>query len=74
MRPLWSPDPTVAAYGKFFDVRSACRLYCFRSGWGAELYAHIRSVIETGRRCAIDALEAIRLTLAGKSLAQRVPS
>jgi transposase len=42
--------------------------YCFRSGWGAELYADIRSVIETGRRRAIDALEAIRLTLAGKPL------
>jgi transposase len=40
--------------------------YCFRSGWGAELYANIRSVIETGRRRAVD---AIRLTLAGKPLA-----
>lgn len=48
--------------------------YCFRSGWGAELYADIRSVIETGRRRAIDALEAIRLTLAGKPLATPVPS
>jgi transposase len=48
--------------------------YCFRSGWGAELYADIRSVIETGRRRAIDALEAIRLTLAGKPLAPTVPS
>jgi transposase len=45
--------------------------YCFRSGWGAELYADIRSVIETGRRRAID---AIRLTLAGKPLASPVPS
>lgn len=48
--------------------------YCFRSGWGAELYADIRSVIETGRRRAIDALEAIRLTLAGKPLATPAPS
>ena len=48
--------------------------YCFRSRWGAELYADIRSVIETGRRRAIDALEAIRLTLAGKPLAPPVPS
>jgi transposase len=45
--------------------------YYFRSGWGAELYADIRSVIETGRRRAID---AIRLTLAGKPLASPVPS
>ncbi|MBY6243609.1 transposase [Methylosinus sp. Sm6] len=48
--------------------------YCFRSGWGAELYADIRSGIETGRRRAIDALAAIRLTLAGKPLATPAPS
>ena len=41
---------------------------CFRSAWGAELYADIRSVIETGRRRAIDAFEAIRLTLLAKPL------
>jgi len=48
--------------------------YCFRSAWGAELYADIRSVVETGRRRAIDALEAIRLTLAGKPLEAPAPS
>jgi transposase len=48
--------------------------YYFRSGWGAELYADIRSVIETGRRRAIDAVEAIRLTPVGKPLATLVPS
>jgi transposase len=36
--------------------------------WGAKLYANIRSVIETARRRAIGALEAIRLTLAGMPL------
>ncbi|MGB6982195.1 MAG: IS66 family transposase [Methylocella sp.] len=41
----------------------------FRTEWGARLYADIRSVIETARRRAITALEAIRLTLAGKPLA-----
>ncbi|MBA2702414.1 MAG: IS66 family transposase [Blastocatellia bacterium] len=41
----------------------------FRTEWGARLYAGIRSVIETARRRAITALEAIRLTLAGKPLA-----
>jgi transposase len=40
----------------------------FRTEWGAKLYADIRSVVETGRRRAIGALEAIRLTLAGKPL------
>jgi transposase len=40
----------------------------FRTEWGAKLYADIRSVIETGRRRAIGALEAIRLTLARKPL------
>jgi transposase len=48
--------------------------YCFRSIWGAELYADIRSVIESGRRRAIDAFEAIRLTLQGKPLAAPAPS
>jgi transposase len=42
---------------------------CFRSEWGAEFYADIRSVIETGRRRGIDALQAIWLTLRGEPLA-----
>lgn len=41
---------------------------CFRPKWGAELYADIRSVVETARRRAIGALNAIRLTLDGKPL------
>jgi transposase len=41
---------------------------CFRSEWAATLYADIRSVIETARRKAINALEAIRLTLNGRPL------
>jgi transposase len=36
---------------------------CFRSEWGAKLYADIRSVLETARRRTIDPLRAIRLTL-----------
>lgn len=36
---------------------------CFRSEWGAKLYADIRSVLETARRRAINPLTAIRLTL-----------
>jgi transposase len=40
----------------------------FRTEWGAKLYADIRSVVETGRRRATGALEAIRLTLAGTAL------
>lgn len=40
----------------------------FRTEWGARLYADIRSVIETARRRAIGALQAIRLTLDGKPL------
>jgi len=35
----------------------------FRSEWGATFYADLRSVIETGRRRSIRALDAIRLTL-----------
>ncbi len=37
----------------------------FRSEWGAHLYADIRSVVETGRRRAVRAFDAIRLTLQG---------
>lgn len=41
---------------------------CFRSIWGADLYAGIRSVIETARRRGIRILHAIRLTLEGAPL------
>jgi len=40
----------------------------FRSEWGAALYADIRSVVETGRRRAVRAIDAIRLTLDGRPL------
>ena len=36
---------------------------CFRSQWGARLYADVRSVFETARRRGIPILQAIRLTL-----------
>lgn len=41
---------------------------CFRSEWGAKLYADIRSLLETARRRAIDPLTAIRSTLNGDPL------
>ncbi|MDX1425470.1 MAG: IS66 family transposase [Kiloniellales bacterium] len=41
---------------------------CFRSEWGANLYADVRSVIETARRRGIALLKAIRLTLDGSPL------
>ena len=41
---------------------------CFRSEWGARLYADIRSVLETARRRAINPLRAIKLTLENRSL------
>ena len=40
----------------------------FRTPWGAEFYADLRSVVETGRRRAIGAFDAIRLALAGMPL------
>ena len=40
----------------------------FRQDWGAHLYADIRSAIETARRRAISAIEAIRLTLKGEPI------
>jgi transposase len=45
----------------------------FRTEWGARLYADIRSVVETGRRRAIGALEAIRLTLARRPMPTLAP-
>ena len=41
---------------------------CFRSDWGPEFFADVRSVIETGRRQGITAFEAIRRTLNGETL------
>jgi transposase len=46
---------------------------CFRSQWGADLYANVRSVLETGRRRAVGAFEAIRLTLSNLPLPRRQP-
>jgi transposase len=43
---------------------------CFRSEWGAKLYADIRSVIETARRRAVGPLDAIISTLKGWPLAE----
>jgi transposase len=40
----------------------------FRSEWGAKFYADIRSVVETARRRALRAIDAIRLTLRGQPL------
>jgi transposase len=41
---------------------------CFRAEWAAHLYADIRSVVETARRNALGAFQAIRLTLSPKPL------
>jgi transposase len=41
---------------------------CFRSEWAAHLHCGVRSVLETGRRRGIGALDAILLTMAGKPL------
>src|SRR5215217_7865022 len=40
----------------------------FRSGWGADLYADVRSVLETARRRGVGILHALRLTLDGQPL------
>ncbi len=43
---------------------------CFRSEWGANFFADVRSVVETGRRQGLTALEAIHKTLNGEPLFQ----
>ncbi len=40
----------------------------FRSQWGADLFASVRSVIGTAKRQGIDAYQAIRNTLSGQSV------
>jgi transposase len=40
----------------------------FRSVWGADLYANVRSVLETARRRGLGILQALRLTLDGQPL------
>ncbi len=40
----------------------------FRSDWGADFFAGVRSAIDTGRRHALSPLDAIRKTLAGHAL------
>lgn len=40
----------------------------FRSGWGADAYAAVRSVVSTGRRHGLTPLQAIRATLDGQSV------
>jgi transposase len=42
----------------------------FRSEWAAKLYADVRSVIESGRRRSIRAIDAIRMTLQASPLVQ----
>ena len=40
----------------------------FRAEWAAELYADVRTAVETGRRRSVRAIDAIRLTLAGRPI------
>jgi len=42
------------------------RTHGFRSDWGAELFAQVRSLINTAQRQGISALEAITRTLTSK--------
>jgi integrase len=44
---------------------------CFRSEWGANLYADVRSVFETARRRAIPILRSIRLSILLRYAARR---
>jgi len=42
----------------------------FRSNWGADLFAAVRSVVGTAARCGNDAYQAIRAVLDGESVTQ----
>jgi transposase len=64
--------PPAKAGGSERAVRP-CAIYRkitngFRSEWGAHFYADLRSTVETGRRRAVRAIDAIRITLEGLPL------
>jgi transposase len=40
----------------------------FRSGWGADLFANVRSVVGTAARRGIDAFHAVRYVLHGATV------
>ena len=42
----------------------------FRSDWGADFYANVRSVLNTGRRQGLSAFKAIQSAIAGVCLIQ----
>ncbi len=42
----------------------------FRSNWGADFYANVRSVLNTGKRQGLSAFQAIQAAIAGKSVIQ----
>lgn len=42
----------------------------FRSDWGKDLFAAVRSVVNTGKRQGLSALQSIQTALAGRSLFQ----
>jgi hypothetical protein len=59
----------TARNGRYVRAQSIARSQTvFRSEWGAKFYADIRSVVETARRRAIRAIDAIRITLRGQTL------
>jgi transposase len=43
----------------------------FRSNWGADLFAAVRSVVGTAARRGLDAYQAVRAVLEGESIVQR---
>lgn len=42
----------------------------FRSDWGKDLFAAVRSIVNTGRRQGLSALQSIQVALSGRSLFQ----
>jgi transposase len=65
------PDVPPANNGSERELRptAICRKVTggFRSNWGADLFAAVRSVIGTAARRKIDAYQAIRAVLRGES-------
>jgi transposase len=47
--------------------------HCYRSNWGKDLHAYTLSVLETGRRCSIGALDAIRSVVDPLFLGPKIP-
>jgi hypothetical protein len=64
VRPQQIPDHLLEPPNRGFHPSTGG----FRSNWGKDLFAAFRSIVGTAARRGIDAYQAVRMTLSGKSV------